>query len=451
MKLPQLLTLLPILAAWTSTTATAAPTLQASASGRYLQWSDGTPFYVFADTAWGLARDYSREEVIEYLDLTRAQKFNTVQISAVHHAVFPGTKDADMLALAFEDSDVSKPKADYWKNVDWVVEQATQRGFVVTINPLWRKQLTTEIQAFGPEKLRAYAKWFASRFRNNPRVIYFVGGDEQPEPVRAEIVAIAEGIQEVYGGKAIVAYHSLADTSSCEMFPEKPAWLTLNWTYAYGPKYRKLQPYEHNLSNAEKFPGIPTQFGEGYYEFGVKKLTGKAVTGRWAGRYAARRQAWWASFLTGGSGQACGMEAIWRHDRDGETWKQELAFPGRGDMTQLASFVEKIPWWTFQPDAAHKWLTGGFGNWRQDDYAVAAVTADKKLAVLYTPIRTALELNLDQLAGGKLQAEWFDPTTGEFQPVKDFPSARGTVKIQTPEKNSSGEDDFVLLVKVKTP
>jgi hypothetical protein len=365
--------------------------------------------------------------------------------------VFPGTKDADMLALAFEDSDVAKPKADYWKNVDWVVEQATQRGFVVTINPLWRKQLTTEIKAFGPEKLRAYARWFAARYRNNPRVIYFVGGDERPEPVRKEIIAMGEGIQEVYGGRAVIAYHSLADTSSGEMFPEKPAWLTLNWTYAYGPNYRKLQPYEHNLSNGEKFPGLPTQFGEGYYEFGLKKLTGKAVTGRWAGRYAARRQAWWAGFLTGGSGQACGMEAIWRHDRDGETWKQELAFPGRGDMTQLASFVEKVPWWTFQPDTDHKWLTGGFGTWHQDDFAVAAVTADKMLAVVYTPVRTTLELNLDQLATGSIEAQWFDPTTGEFQPVKGFSSTRGTVKLQSPEKNGSGENDFVLLVKVRAP
>jgi hypothetical protein len=39
--------------------------LERSRNGRYLQWQDGTPFYIHSDTAWALPRDYSREEVIE--------------------------------------------------------------------------------------------------------------------------------------------------------------------------------------------------------------------------------------------------------------------------------------------------------------------------------------------------------------------------------------------------
>jgi hypothetical protein len=352
-----------------------------------------------------------------------------------------------VLPFAFEDSDVARPREDYWKNVDWVVEQATQRGLVVTLSPLWKKQINKEIKAFGPEKLRTYAKWFATRYHNNPRVIFFIGGDERPEPVRAEMTAMAEGIQEICGGKAILAYHSNADTSSAEMFADKPAWLTLNWTYAYSPNYRALYPYEHNLRNAQQFSKIPTQFGEGYYEFGKKKLNGKAVAGRWGGRYAVRRQAWWASFLTGGSGQAYGSEAIWNHNREGETWRQALQFESRTDMTHLKTFVDGIPWWTFKPDYDHQLLSGGYGTWQKDDFAVAALTAQKNMAVIYTPVRTTLTLNLDQLAPGSISAQWFDPTSGEFQPVKEWPSGRGAIKLQTPLKNGSGEDDFVLVLR----
>lgn len=33
--------------------------LEHSPDGRYLQWQDGTPFFVHADTAWALPYDYT--------------------------------------------------------------------------------------------------------------------------------------------------------------------------------------------------------------------------------------------------------------------------------------------------------------------------------------------------------------------------------------------------------
>jgi len=45
-------------------------------------------------------------------------------------------------------------------------------------------------------------------------------------------------------------------------------------------------------------------------------------------------------------------------------------------------------------------------------------------------------------------ARWFDPTSGEFPPVEDFPltvtDRRG---FTPPEKNAAGESDWVLLLK----
>ena len=46
--------------------------------------------------------------------------------------------------------------------------------------------------------------------------------------------AMGKGIQDVYDGIAIIAYHSRAGQSSLEAFPD-PSWATLNWTYAYCP------------------------------------------------------------------------------------------------------------------------------------------------------------------------------------------------------------------------
>jgi hypothetical protein len=155
--------------------------LEPSPNGRYLQWQDGTPFYIHSDTAWALPRDYSRDEVIEYLDKTFEQKFNAVQMSAVFHAVRP---NQDLVGPAFHEGDFLRPKEDYWTNVDWVVEQTTARGLVAILNPIWKKQLAAAIRDNGPERSRAYGRWFAGRYKDNPRVIYFLGGDAVPDPVR---------------------------------------------------------------------------------------------------------------------------------------------------------------------------------------------------------------------------------------------------------------------------
>jgi hypothetical protein len=50
--------------------------------------------------SWALPRDYSRDEVIEYLDKTFEQKFNAVQMSAVFHAVRP---NQDLVGPAFHE------------------------------------------------------------------------------------------------------------------------------------------------------------------------------------------------------------------------------------------------------------------------------------------------------------------------------------------------------------
>lgn len=103
---------------------------------------------------------------------------------------------------------------------------------------------------------------------------------------------MGKGIQDVYDGKAIIAYHSRADQSSLEAFPDDASWITLNWTYAYCPAYRERYPYEMNWVNWKAHPNTPIQFGEGYYDFGEDSRRA-----RWGNRFVLRRQAWWVAFM----------------------------------------------------------------------------------------------------------------------------------------------------------
>jgi hypothetical protein len=272
-----------------------------------------------------------------------------------------------------------------------------------------------------------------------------------PDPVRREIIAMGEGIQEVYEGRAIVAYHSASDTTSLDAFRDRPSWLTLNWTYSYCPRYRKTYPYEQHWRTFREHPPMPFQFGEGYYDFGAARdYASNHVNTRFGDRYAVRRQAWWASFLTGSAGHAYGAEAIWHHNREGETWRAALQYPSRQDMIHKRNFLDEIPWWTLRPDMENVVLVGGYGTWRTDEFAVAAVSEDRKLAVAYTPVRHALQFQLSGLAAGRVEARWFDPTSGVFSAPSGWSAEkRGVVTVQSPEKNSAGGGDYVLILTVQ--
>ena len=418
--------------------------LQTSANGRYLQWSADKPFFINACTAWSLTYAYTDQEVKEYLDNRVAGKFNTIQMSAVFAEIVKTIADS-----AFQKQDLLQPVPKFWERVDWVVKQATDRGLVVIINPIWKRSLNEVIKANGPEKCRKYGQWFATRFKDNPRVIYFLGGNEAPEPVRTEMDEMGKGIQEVYGGKAIVAYHSEADQSSMEAFPQA-SWITLNWTHAYSSHYKKRYPYSINYDNWKAFPKVPIQLGEGYSDFGdAKQHEENGTNGRWGNRFVLRRQAWW-NILSGGMGNAFGAEGIWNKNSDGEIWQKSVDYASSNDLAFVKQLIDKIKWWKLQPDIDHQLLVGGYGTYMADDYAVCAVSENGMQAVIYTPVKQSLELKLPDF-GQHCRARWFDPVTGKYSSIDMmFPEKKKkSVIISTPGMNHSGKEDWVLIIEGK--
>jgi hypothetical protein len=419
--------------------------LQSSSNGRYLQWSDGTPFFITACTAWTLTYDYSAQEIKEYLDNRCANKFNVIQVSAVFDEV-----DISMHNRAFKNNNLVEPIEPYWLHVDSVAQEITSRGLVVMINPIWKRKLFRIIQSNGVEKCYTFAKWFANRYKNNPRVIYFIGGDDVPEPVRDELDAMGKGIQEVYNNKAIIAFHGIADMSSRDIYPNAK-WLTLNWTYSYSPTYRKKFPYSLNYETWKKLPPMPTQLGEAYYDFGtVKTPRENGIAGRWANRTALRRQLWW-TVLSGNMGYAYGAEGIWYKNRDGQTWQMCVNYGSSKDVTRMKTFLDKLKWWKMQPDIDHTFLVDGYGTYLTYDYALATVSEDKSFAVVYTPVKHTFNLNLPKGKKSIQKMRWFDPSNGMYNDVKkgEYKIEDHKLIITSPDLNSDKQNDWILLVNFK--
>lgn len=416
--------------------------LQVSANGRYLQWSEDKPFFINACAAWSLTSSYSDQEVKEYLENRVASKFNTIQLSAVFAEMVKTMADS-----AFQEQDLLKPVSRYWNRVDGIVKQATDRGLVVMINPIWKPSLNELIKSNGPEKCRKFGVWFANRYKNNPKVIYFLGGNEAPDPVRAELDEMGKGIQEVYGGKAILAYQGEPDQSGLEAFPQS-SWITLNLTHAYSSSNGTRYPYSINYDNRGNFPKVPVMLAKSYSDFGdVKNYAENGVFEQWGNRLVIRRQAWW-NFLSGGIGNVYCAEGICHKNSGGQTWMHCTNYGSSKDMAIMKLLIDKIKWWKLQPDVDHQLIVGGYGNFLNDDYAVCSVSENKSQAIVYTPVSQSLELRLPDF-GQHCRLRWFDPVTGKYSPIDmRFPKKKKkSVIISTPGINHSGSNDWVLIIE----
>ena len=113
-------------------------------NGRYLSWSDGSPFFYLADTAWELFHRLNREEMDLYFEQRSRQGFNAVQ--AVVLAEYEGVTTPNAygrLPLYMTDGipDPEKPDSDggysYWDHVDFAVDTAARYGIFITMLPTW--------------------------------------------------------------------------------------------------------------------------------------------------------------------------------------------------------------------------------------------------------------------------------------------------------------------------
>ena len=101
--------------------------LRVSPNGRFLVYEDESPFYWFGDTAWELFHRSTRQDAELYLDKRKSQRFSLIQ--AVVLAEENGIRSPNAYGhLPLVDEDPAKPNEEYFRHVDWIVQQANSRG-----------------------------------------------------------------------------------------------------------------------------------------------------------------------------------------------------------------------------------------------------------------------------------------------------------------------------------
>ena len=117
--------------------------LEVSKNGRYLIEDGGKPFFILADTAWGLFSGVSREDVEFYLNDRKARGFNAILCSLLHFApdeqgqCLPKHRVYGFWAFDGNHYDLTRPNRQYWEHVDWVMREALERGLRLAVVPSW--------------------------------------------------------------------------------------------------------------------------------------------------------------------------------------------------------------------------------------------------------------------------------------------------------------------------
>src|SRR5882724_8509162 len=116
--------------------APAAVQLKVSNNHRWLQYSDGRPFFYLGDTAWHLFAKLNREEADLYLSNRAAKGFTVIQACVLNGRPLLDEPNAYGDKPLLND-DPTQPNEAYFRNVDYIVDKAAQLGLFIGMLPTW--------------------------------------------------------------------------------------------------------------------------------------------------------------------------------------------------------------------------------------------------------------------------------------------------------------------------
>ncbi|MBO0930824.1 apiosidase-like domain-containing protein [Fibrella aquatilis] len=449
-----LLLLLPITALTQPPATKPAFPIKVSNNGRYFVDQAGKPFLYHADTGWQVFSRLTTAETREYFTKRQQQGFNTIQVQLSMNP--DSVNRAGHRALV--DYDFTKPDENYFAQVERGIQLADSLGLLLNITPFWIGCCGEAYgiggkhevyKANGPTKAKQMGLYLGRRFGKYNNLTWNLGGDNDPKSIRAEIVALAEGLHAALPGQ-LKTFHASPPHSSTDLFQYAP-WLGFSMIYTYwrekpnewtDPQHQK-HVYEAALEEYNKSDRMPFVLGESQYEGDGSRYANDIGTPQ-----QVRRQAYW-TMLCGGAGHAYGHEG-WDFPKLGTAkgraydWRTILQYPGGAQhMGHVRQLFEALPWWTLQPDQRHTVLVSGYGEFMKDNYVAAAMSEDKTLMVAYLPRATnAVGVDLSQFKKPQLSVRWYDPRKGQYSQSTSMPN-QGIKKLSPPLPM---QDDWVLLI-----
>jgi hypothetical protein len=370
-----------------------------------LSTSSGKPFLIVGDSPWYLISGPSKANVDKYLENRKQKGFNSLEMNLVA-SVSEGALDPDGNKPFLVDGDFTTPNPKYFDHVDYVLEKAREKGIVVFLYPTWLGYDTgfghpegfyNEVNANGPAKMYQYGKYLGQRYKNFKNIIWVMGGDCSPAAVMDEIRETVRGIEDA-AGPQIFSVHNARFHSGITEYPGEK-WIDLNNTYSDYSSIGKYLLADYNRN-------YPFYFIEGTYEnTGISAIS--------------LRSQMYKPVLMGANGSFYGHHPLYDFDSGWDN-ASVLESQGANDVTRFAKFFNLRSWYNLVPDNSHTVLTSGAGDINSGNYAAAAIMKDGSTAIIYTPDRRALTVDLTKISGSRTHAWWYQPSNGKVTDLSVF-------------------------------
>lgn len=395
------------------------------------------PYLMVGDSPWDLIVSVSTTDAITYLDDRHARGFTTVLVELIEHFFQPNPPRNFAGDLPFTGTlaggarDFTTPNEAYFAHADEIINAAAARGILVQLVPDYlgfedtQEGWYDEMVANGTTRLTTYGTYVGNRYKDFPNILWVEGADRNPANSSIPS-AVATAILAADSNHLHTA-HMLRGTSALDYWTTA-SWLGVDSVYVdplTTPVYQAAQS-AYTRSGWKPFFLIEARYeGEG-------------------GSYTALlgRQQSYEAVLNGGMGANFGNSPVWSFSTG---WQAALDTQGSRDTGRLATLFSSRHWEQLVPDVGHAFLTAGFSS--GSVFASAAVTADGKLGMVYTPAVRNLTVDMTKMSGSTT-ARWFDPTSGSFTTVSGSPFANSGSHVFNPGgTNGAGAADWVLVLE----
>lgn len=423
-----------------------------SEEGRYLKHENGTPFFWQGETGWLLPERLNRDEAGYYLSSCQKAGYNVVQVQTINgvpaYNVYGQMSHPD----GYDFSNINKPGVyGYWDHMDFIIETAECNGIYIGMVCIWGGNVKAGLMS--EEEAVLYGKFLAERYKDNPNIIWIIGGDIQGD-IKKEVWETLARTIKTHDPNHIMTYHPRGRTTSAEWF-HNAEWLDFNMFQSGHRRYNqrngdKNYPIvegteEDNWQYVERSlamkPMKPVIDGEPSYEKIPQGLHDPAEK-RWED-YDCRRYAYWSVFA-GSFGHTYGHNDIMQFYRPGvgaaygayTPWYEALKHPGFNQMQYLKNLMLTFPFFERVPDQS---IIAG-NNGEKYDRLIATRGNDYLLVYNYTARK--MEIDLTRISGDKKLAWWYSPTDGSLSFIGELDNEIVNLK---PKAKKGCISDCVLI------
>ncbi|XOV94061.1 MAG: DUF4038 domain-containing protein [Bacteroidota bacterium] len=415
--------------------------------GKYhLSYSDGTPFFWMACTAWNGALKSTEPEWDQYLTDRKSKGYNTIQFVTTQWRGGEGDRDG---RVAFTGSGRIELNIDFFKRLDGKVDRINEYGLVAAPVLLWalpavRGRELSPGYFLPQDEAIMLAKYMVARYGGN-QVVWILGGDgEYLFDYEQRWKVIGRGVFGEGMHQGIVAQHPHGKSWIGKAYTEEE-WLDI---LGYQSSHNTGQGTVDWLNKGpmvqdwDRIPARPIMNLEPIYEQILQNETTLDV----------RQATYWSLFATPISGVTYGANGIWPWLREGETilnhrdapwtgtWSESLKLPAGTQVPYAKKFFETFNWWEFTP-AHEELLIDQPGDKKYNDFVPMLKSPDYKTILVYFPTR--LDVRIVNKLNLVYSARLFDPVKGTF--TKTSIKNDGNVLAFS----QLAEQDMVLILEAK--